>query len=383
MGRIHVGKTMAQFSLKIDADVKLWDAKTGRLIGKSAVANKVNRQIEKVNLLIHSRYKETMRLGRDITASDLKVIVQGVAKAQESLCAYMAKMNEKFAVRVGKDRAISTLTSYKYYQALVVEFLQTKYKLDDISFKALNYSFIIDYVHYLRVTRKLAIGTTNGAVSRLREVISEAIDEGIIGRDPFFSYELESPEIKHRNISREDLKKIMTAEFENETTCIVRDLFVFSTFCGLAYIDVKNLTYDNIVKQEDGSYWIMTHRQKTGSASNIRLMDIPLSLIEKHRNKRTEGKVFPVPQYAVIYNHLKKIDKQCELNRSLSYHQGRHTFASLITLSEGVPIETVSKMLGHQDIRTTQTYAEVSTDKILKDILVLSEKIKDKYILIN
>lgn len=175
----------------------------------------------------------------------------------------------------------------------------------------------------------------------------------------------------------------MNEEFDNETTIITRDIFVFSTFCGLAYIDVKNLTYDNIVKQEDGSYWVMTHRQKTGSASNIRLMEIPLSLIEKYKNNRTDGKVFPVPEYSTVLNHLKKIDKQCKLGRNLSYHQSRHTFASLITLSEGVPIETVSKMLGHQDITTTQTYAEVSTEKILKDILALAEKINEKYILIN
>ena len=383
MGRIHVGKTMAQFSLKVDADAKLWDAKLGRLKGKSQFANEVNKQIEKVNLLIYTRYNELVRLGRIFTASDLKVVVQGVAKAQESLCSYMADMNDKLAARVGKDRALGTLTNYKYYHALLIEFLQTKYKLDDISFKALNYSFIEDYAHFLRVTRKLAVRTTINAVSRLREAISEAIDEGIIGRDPFFSFELESPEIKHRNISREDLEKIMAAEFKNETTAITRDLFVFSTFCGLAYIDVKNLTYDNIVKQEDGSYWIMTYRQKTGSASNIRLMEIPLALIEKYRNKRTDGKVFPVPIYQTVLNHLKKIDKQCGLQRNLSYHMSRHTFASLITLSEGVPIETVSKMLGHQDITTTQTYAEVSTDKILKDILILSEKINGKFILIN
>ena len=383
MGRIQVGKTMAQFSLKIDADVELWDVKAGRLKGKSGFANEVNKQIEKVNLLIYSRYSEAFHLGRDITASDLKIVVQGIAKAQESLCAYMAKMIEKLAARIGKDRAESTLIGFKYYHSLLASFLQTKHKQDDISFKALNYSFIEDYVHYLRVTRKLAIRTTMGAVTRLRETISEALDEGIIGRDPFFSYELESPVIKHRNISKEDLDKIMKEEFKNEITAITRDMFVFSTFCGLAYIDVKNLTYDNIVKQEDGSYWIMTHRQKTGNASNIRLMKVPLSLIEKYRNNRTDGKVFPVPEYPTVLYHLKKIDKQCELNKGLSYHQARHTFASLIALSEGVPIETVSKMLGHQDITTTQTYAEVSTDKILKDILVLSEKINGKYILIN
>ena len=386
MGRIHAGKTMAQFSLKINADAKLWDAKAGRLKGKSLFAIEVNKQIEKVNLLLHSRYSELLRLGRDFTASDLKVLVQGIANAQESLCAYMAKMNEKLAARVGKDRALNTLKSYRYFHSLLEKFVRTKYKLDDISFKALNYSFIEDYVHYLRITRKLAPRTAIGAVCRMREIISDAIDEGIIGKDPFFSYELESPGIKHRNISREDLEKIMAAEFTNETTAIVRDLFVFSTFCGLSYIDVKNLTYDNIVRQEDGSYRIMTHRQKTGSASNIRLMEIPLSLIEKYRNRNdysTNKKVFPVPEYQTTLNHLKKIDRQCGLGRNLSYHQSRHTFASLITLSEGVPIETVSKMLGHQSIKTTQTYAEVSTDKILKDIMVLSEKINGKYILIN
>ena len=152
MGRINIGKTMAQFSLKIDADAKLWDVKAGRLKGKSGFANDVNKQIEKINLLIYSRYNETIRLGREISASELKTLLQGIAKAQESLCAYMGKIIDKFAARVGKDRAVSTLTSFKYYQSLLVTFLQTKHKLDDISFKALNYSFIEEYVHYLRIT---------------------------------------------------------------------------------------------------------------------------------------------------------------------------------------------------------------------------------------
>jgi hypothetical protein len=137
MGRIHLGKTMAQFSLKIDADVKLWEAKAGRLKGKSQFANEVNRQIEKINLLIHSRYNEAIRLGREPTASDLKVMVQGIAQVQESLYACMEKMIERFAARVGKDRALSTLTGFKYYHSLLAGFLQTKHKLDDISFKAL------------------------------------------------------------------------------------------------------------------------------------------------------------------------------------------------------------------------------------------------------
>jgi hypothetical protein len=145
MGRIHVGKTMAQFSLKIDANVELSDAKAGRLKGKSAFANEVNKQIEKVNLLIYSRYNETLRLGHDTVASDLKAIVQGITNAQESLCSYLAKMNEKFEARIGKDRATGTFINYQYYHTLLVDFLQAKYRLDNISFKALNYSFVEDY----------------------------------------------------------------------------------------------------------------------------------------------------------------------------------------------------------------------------------------------
>ena len=383
MGRINVGKTMAQFSLKIDADVELWDTKAGRLRGKSQFANGINSKIEKVNLLIYSRYNEMLRLKQDFTASDLKVIVQGIADAQESLLSYFRKMNEKFSVRVGKDRAKSTLKSYEYYYDVVAEYLKKEYNRTDIAFPELNYSFIEHLVHYLLANKKYALGTVTNIVNRLRELISEVIDEGIIGRDPFFGFELEAVESKHRNISREDLENIMTTEFEHETTSVVRDMFVFSCFCGLAFIDVKNLTFDNVVKQEDGSLWIMVDRQKTGNASNIRLMGIPLSIIEKYRNNKNEGKMLPMPEYDTTRYHLRIIDAKCEINRGLSYHMARHTFASLITLSEGVPIETVSKMLGHKSITTTQRYAEVSKEKVLNDILELSGKVNDKYCLIN
>ena len=383
MGRINVGKTMAQFSLKIDADAKLWDVKAGRLRGKSGFANEVNNQIEKINLLLYSRYNEAIRLQREFTATDLKTIVQGIANAQESVLSYFKKMNDKFSCRVGKDRAKGTWVSYEYHYKILSDYLKKEYNLSDIPFSELNYSFIEHFMHYLRTNRNYALNTTINIVSRLREVISEVIDEGIINKDPFFGFELDARVSKHRNISREDLDKIMTANFDSESRTLVRDMFVFSTFTGLAYIDVKNLTFDNIVEQEDGSLWIMVHRQKTGSSSNIRLMEIPLSIIEKYRNGRNEGKVFPMPIYQSVLYHLKKIDNQCNTNKNLSFHMARHTFASLITLSEGVPIETVSKMLGHQNIATTQIYAEVSTDKILKDCLVLSEKINNKYTLIN
>ncbi|KAA6317009.1 Tyrosine recombinase XerC [termite gut metagenome] len=160
---------------------------------------------------------------------------------------------------------------------------------------------------------------------------------------------------------------------------ISRDMFVLACFTGLAYVDIKNLTPEKIVTMENGSKWIQAQRKKTGTPFNVRLMDIPQTIIERYKDSQVSGQLLPVPSKGVADNALRYIHQKSELKQGLSFHMGRHTFASLITLSEGVPIETVSRMLGDKNIKTTQIYAEVSHDKILQDMKILSGRIAGKY----
>ena len=157
-------------------------------------------------------------------------------------------------------------------------------------------------------------------------------------------------------------------------------MFLFSCFCGLAHVDLRNLTQDNIITEADGSKWIDTKRQKTNVPTAVRLLDVPLQIMKKYTGIPTQdNKVFNVPDLAHCNRRLKEIAKQCEFDMRLSYHVARHTFATTVTLSQGVPLETVSKMLGHTSIKTTQIYAKITRDKIGRDMDALAAKIGDKY----
>ncbi|KAA6318261.1 Tyrosine recombinase XerC, partial [termite gut metagenome] len=235
------------------------------------------------------------------------------------------------------------------------------------------------FVFYLQVENEFKTNTISDTLVTLRRIVKKAINKGVINKDPFFGYELERERARHKNLTKEELDKILSVELSKPAHQISRDIFVLACFTGLAYVDIKNLTPEKIVTMENGSKWIQAQRKKTGTPFNVRLMDIPLTIIERYKDSQASGQLLPVPSKGVVDNVLRYIHRKCELKQGLNFHMGRHTFASLITLSEGVPIETVSRMLGHKNIKTTQIYAEVSHDKILQDMKILSGRIVGKY----
>ena len=196
-------------------------------------------------------------------------------------------------------------------------------------------------------------------------------------------YKLERPDFQIRSLSKEEFERLVSTPIQSSNLNFIRDLFVFSSFTGISYIDLKNLTWKEIITEEDGSLWISKSRQKTGIPFNVKLLNIPIQIIERHRGLAKENLVFDVPYLQKINTALKEVDKLCKINRSLSFHQSRHTFASQVCLSQGVPIESVSRMLGHTDIATTQRYAHVNTEKIGSDMKLLSTRISGKYIFAN
>ncbi|MFV0587969.1 site-specific integrase [Bacteroides reticulotermitis] len=384
MGRIRIGKTVSQFSLKVEADAALWDIKAGRMIGKSNVALETNREINRINLLIHSRYKELKEVQVEVSARDVKNTMQGIASTQDTVLVHFQKMVDDASLRLDIDLRESSLAQYEYSYKWLKTFLRKKKNSSDIPFKALTYSFIEEYYHFLRVENKFKISTTVGYVVFFRKLVRNAVNQGILFRDPFDGFVPEERIREHKTLTRKELDKIM--KFEIDPTLkrsISRDIFVFACFTGMAYIDIKHLTYDKIMEEEDGSKWIIAKRIKSGIKYQVKLMDIPLAIIEKYRGTAPNGKVFSVPQMKTVHRSLNYIAVRSNINKMIGFHQGRHTFASLITLSEGVPIETVSLMLGHRHIKTTQGYAELSLDKIAKDAKQLSKRLVGQFKLVD
>lgn len=382
MGRIRVGKSMSQFSLKVDADVNQWDAKAGRMKGKSHQAMKVNQTINRINLIVHTRYKELCEINTEVDANDLKNASQGIAATQPTVLDSFRTMNDNIAERIGKDYSRAAYEQYVNAYNALKGFIHQKLKLQDIPFKILNYSHIEDYYQYLLIDRKFSIGTSGIYLVYFKKVVRNAVNQGILPRDPFYGFESETKDPVHKTLTKEELEKFMSDEPRVRQQKKSKDIFVFAVFTGLSYIDMKNLTYDEIHTMEDGSQWIVSKRQKTGIEYRVRLLDIPLAIIEKYRGQSTDGKVLDVPNKMTVHSGLNAIAKRCGIQKKLGVHMSRHTFASLITLSEGVPIESVSRMLGHEHIKTTQRYAELSLDKIREDMNNLSVRIAGKFTLV-
>jgi site-specific recombinase XerD len=250
--------------------------------------------------------------------------------------------------------------------------------MEDIAIDKLNLNFIDAYDFYLRVDRQMTQSTIVGHLIILKKMIRRAVHQGILNRDPFVNYVAEQPEKLCRHLKSEEIDKIMQVHIESKKVCHTRDMFVFCCFTGLAYSDMRNLSQGNITKQVDGSLWISIKRQKTKGECNIRLLDIPRQIINKYQNERKSDKVFNMISLNCICKNLEKIAVLCGIEH-ITFHMARHNFGTHITLSQGVPIETVSRMMGHRSIATTQIYAKITNKKVNEDMKLLSERITDKY----
>ena len=382
MGRITIGKNdMVQFSCKLDADPVLWDTRAGRINGKSKHARMVNSEIDKINVAVNARYREIMSIRGVVTADDVKNACQGTAPSQETLLKVFREHNEAFEKRVGVNRAKSTFLNYRFGYTNLERFIKNKCHVSDLSFRQLDYSFIEKYDYFLRIDCRFEPGTVANRITYLRKMVKIAISKGIINHDPFAGYSAERHKPSQKFIPADELKKLMKTHLKSKALTVTRDMFVFSCFTGLSYIDLCNLTYRQIIKGNDGMQWLTFSRHKTDNESKIPLLDKPLRLIEKYRGTVAGDKVFPMKHCTHMNRQLKKIAALCDIERRLTFHMSRHTFATETCLSQGVSIESVSRMMGHKRLSTTQIYAKVTHNKVNEDMQALAEILRDKYVL--
>lgn len=379
MGRITIGKSMVQFSAKCSVQVSLCDTKSARATGKSKAATELNRALDQTTLSIHSHCKGLLAKKEKVSAEEVKNAFQGIASGQETLIGYCDKYDKMLAARVGVN---ITLESYKRYGISfnhVKRFLRTKYNLSDISFQALDYSFIEAFDFYLRVQLKFKPNTIIGIVGHLKIIVKRALNDGIITRNPFIGFSLEGEPLQPKSITGQELNKIMTTPLDSPNRYLVRDMFLFSVFTGIAFSDIRNLTCNNLVQAEDGVWWIHSKRRKTGTEFHVPLLELPLQIIEKYRGLNKNGKMFVILSCSKTNGNLKKIAKICGIKRNITFHMARHNFGTLITLSQGVPLETVSRMMGQLGIKTTQLYAKLTNQKVNEDMKLLSGNMADKF----
>ena len=373
MGRITVDGTQAQFSCKVTANPKLWDTKGGRMTGKSMLALEVNRKLDKMRVSINKHYQEILDRDNYVTAEKVKNAFLGLEYRCQTLLKVYAQYNEDYEklYKAGM-RSWGSLRRYRCVYRHLQEFLQSRYHVNDISLKELNPAFITDFEAFLRTDKHLCENSLSVYMLPLRTMVFRAIDNGWLTRDPFHDYKVPKVETTRGFLTKEEIHLLMNTELKRKTMQLIRDLYLFCCFTGLSFADLKNLKEEHIQTFFDDSEWILIDRQKTGVRSTIKLLDYPKSIMEKYRGLCADGRIFPVPCYSDCRGILLRVAKRCGITKHLTWHMSRHTMATEICLTNGVPIETVSSILGHKNIKTTQIYAKITKEKLNKDMDKLS-----------
>ena len=375
--RITIDGIPKEISSKRTIQPKRWDNKLQKVSGSSDEVKSLNAYLKTLEQQVYEAHHQVMKDKEMPTALNLKSKIQGTELNQRMLVPIFQDHNNKIKELVGKEYAPGTLERYTTSLKHTIEFMQWKYKVSDIDITKIDHAFVTDYEFWLRSVRNCANNTAVKYLKNFNKIIKLCLANDWLEKNPFANYKSKVKEVERVYLSEKEIQNIIEKDFKTERLSLVRDIFLFSCFTGLAYIDVKNLTKLHISIGIDGEKWIFTHRQKTESASKIPILPVTQMIIDKysdHPQSNNEDKLLPILSNQKMNAYLKEIAGICEIEKELTFHIARHTFATTVTLSNGVPIESVSKMLGHKNLRTTQHYAKVLDRKVSDDMMVLRNK---------
>ena len=379
MGRITVNRTMAQFSSKLSCTPELWNSRESRLNGKSKEAVEINAKIDKLLLAINSAFDSLLDRKIDFDATAVKEAFQGSVDTQMTLLRRLDIHIEDMQSRIGVDVAKSSMSTYIYTRRYLGEFIKKRLKVDDLAFGQLNEHLAYEFQEYVLKDKGLAVDTARHYLAILKKICRLAFKEGHSEKRYFVNFKLPKENRKApRALSREDFEKIRDLEIpaSRVTHNIARELFLFACYTGVPYADAVSITDDNIYTDDNGALWLKYLRKKNEHLGRVKLLPEAIALIEKYRsNERKE--LFPMIHHPNLRRHMKGLRDLAGIKTDLVYHMGRHTFGSLITLEAGVPIETISKMLGHTNLTTTQLYAKVTPKKLFDDMDIFIQATSD------
>jgi site-specific recombinase XerD len=358
-------------------DPSKWHPEMSKMRGNSEEARLINGHLDNLRTKILIAEKELNKKDIPVNLETLKNMLLGTKERQRLLVPIFEEHNNKIKELLGIEYAPGTYERYQTSLKHTKDFLNWKYSISDIDITKIDHAFITDYEFYLRSVRKCANNTAVKYIKNFNKIIKLCLANDWLDKNPFANYKSKVKEVERVYLSEVEIQNIINKDFKTERLSLVRDIFLFSCFTGLAYIDVKNLTKSHISIGIDGDKWIFTHRQKTESASKIPVLPVTQMIIDKyadHPQAINEEKLLPILSNQKMNAYLKEIAAICEIEKELTFHIARHTFATTVTLTNGVPIESVSKMLGHKNLRTTQHYAKVLDKKVSEDMKILRDK---------
>jgi site-specific recombinase XerD len=376
--RITVNGVRSELSINRVIDENRWDSSAGKVKGNKEDARTINEHIDTIRTKIGDHQNTLIKNNKLVTSSSIKNSYSGITEKKLTLIELFKYHNQQMKEKVDIDFSNSTVIRYTTTLKHITDFLKINYKTSDMYLTELNYKFITEFEHYLKTVRKCNHNSTIKYIRNVRKVVNIALANDWLMKDPFLKFRGSIKEVERDFLSTEELQAIEDKEFKISRLDEVRDMFVFSCYTGLAYADIAKLSLNEIEKGIDGERWIYTHREKTETKSNIPLLPKALEIIEKYK-KHPEciisGKLLPVRSNQKMNAYLKEIADVCDITKNLTFHSARHTAATTVWLTNGVPIESVSSMLGHKNIRTTQIYAKVVEKKVSEDMQNLRSRL--------
>lgn len=381
--RITVDGRRAEFSLKKSLSKSDWNNARGIVKGISPESKNLNIFLEELRSLVVNKYHDLMIRDVPFSVEDLKDLVLGKEENEFSL-KELVNYHQEVMASILKP---GTLKNYETSKKYIHSFLEKKLKKEDLTLRSVDYKVILDFENFLRKhkpTDHQRPLTNNGLLKhmeRFKKILNLALKMDLLEKNPFDKYKFKFHRYERDVLDEKELLVLENRKFKNQRMDLVRDLFVFSCYTGLSYIDVANLKHENIVLGEDDELWISTERNKTMLPVKVPLLPNAAFILEKYANDpRAEVKniLLPILSNQKLNSYLKEIADVCGIDKNLSFHVARHTFATTVTLQNGVPIESVSKMLGHSKISTTQIYARVMEVKLREDMNLLKQRLKLK-----
>ena len=371
--RITVDGTRVENNIRKSIDPSLWSQAKESARGKSRKSCDLNAYIENARIKLHQIFCELEEQNQPITARLLQEIFFGQDKEPEAvrtLIGTMQEHNDQCRALVGKDYALITVRRYESCKRYLAELIRQKYGKGDLPLAGVNGELVRAFEFYLKTEKECQQNTVIRYMKCLKKITNLALANEWIAKDPFIGIKFHEKEVIREFLTMDELLTIYHKEFSLERITVVRDVFIFAAFTGLAFIDVQQLSPEHIVKDNNGNLWIRKPRQKTKNMCNIPLLDIPLEILRKYADYPAckKGVLLPVPCNQKMNSYLKEIADLCLIKKNLTTHTARHSYATSVCLANGVSIENVAKMLGHSNIKMTQHYARVLDSSILKDM---------------
>ena len=369
MGRITLGRSIAQFSCKLSCNPDLWNSRESRMDGKSCEAVEINGRLENLLLSIQSTYQSLIAKGQPFDATDVKELFQGSVQARCMLIERLDMLIREKESHIGIDIKEESMSAYHSTRKRLQEFIQRKYHVSDLVFSQLTENFIYELQAFCLGELGHQQSTFFRVAADLKTVCRLAYREELADTLLFDKVHIERGDKKApKALDKEALEKLKALRFDDleEEMETARDIFLFACYTGAAYCDLMELSKSHLVRDDERNLWLKFNRQKTGVLCRIKLLPEAISLIERFHNDERETLLSYV-KYKNYQTCLKALWLRASIPFPFTTHTARHTFATLITLEQGVPIETVSKMLGHSNISMTERYAKVTPQKLFEE----------------